>query len=122
MIILSFPLSFPCSPELLNELALCEEGSYDDALDAELRHETPERDPVNHTYVVARRHKRKLEIRNEAELADVWYALCSGTTQVHKPRAVDNLAAKMRPYVALAAQHHECVRKVYDIWQYPSGM
>lgn len=87
----------------LSELAECEHPAYEDAEHDEAEGKPAERPTATHTYVVAKRHKTILEIRNAEEANDVYYAVCSGTFGLREKsmawhRSAVKIANLLRPY------------------------
>lgn len=79
-------MNYPClievDPEFLQELYQCEYGRYEDAMNAR---EADDEESINGNdyQVVAcdflNRHRTVIEIQNDAELRELYYACASGT-------------------------------------------
>lgn len=93
------------SPAALEELQHSEYGSWEDA-------GCPD---TGHRYAVLQRHIAQIEVRDDAEAADLYYAVCSGTFQLTHLPVARRLADALRE----AAERHdpEVVRR----WDGPSG-
>lgn len=80
-----YPIKVKASADFINELSLCENGRYEDALTA--REEGDEERIRLNRYDCtfgdfAHRYKTQIEVRNRDELYELWYALTTGTIGV----------------------------------------
>jgi len=80
-----YPIKIKVSKKFLEELYYCEYGRYEDAQSARNAKDQEEIE-VNHYEVVAcdflGRWKTQIEIRDDMELAELYYACASGTIGV----------------------------------------
>lgn len=79
---MKYPIKFDVGRDYLTELYYCEEGRYEDAQNA--RKAGDEETIVANNYQLVLcdfldRYKTIIEIRNDAELVEFYYALVSGT-------------------------------------------
>lgn len=79
-----YPVVIRLGPVLPEELAMCEEGSYEDQ--QALHPSERDRPLETHTYTIAQRYRSQLRIDNVLEAEDVYYAVCSGTFQIRSKR------------------------------------
>ena len=100
------------NPAALEEFQHSEHGSYED-------HGSPD---VGHVWNILQRHTGLIEVRSDAEAAEVFYAVCSGTFQLDAPeegkvyfRTACRIADKLRE--AARRSDPEMVAR----WKAPSG-
>jgi len=105
---IEYPVKFRCTSKFVNELEGCEDGLYNDVCDARERGDDPmAEDPVVGDFI--NRHKSRIEVRNDAELEALDWALSSGTTSIYMPDAVDRLRWKITS--VKNGEPHEVARK-----------
>jgi hypothetical protein len=91
-----FPIKIRMTRHTIDELESAEYGSYEDwCSDGK-----PERERGCHTVEICWRHKTTLELRNEDELREVFWAVDSGTFGIHCPGAQDRLWMELRKHIA----------------------
>lgn len=100
-----YPLKFKATKEFIQELYECEHGRYEDAQWAREQDDVVLIETNNYQCVYGdfgQRHKTQIEVRNDAELLELHYALRTGTITIHKPTAARNLLHTIAPFVAVA--------------------
>lgn len=102
------PIRLSISKYALYEFLTCEEGSFED------HHKEPKLEEEIHQYNVLSKFINKIVLDNEDELELIWYALCSGTFQIHEPQVTRRLADKLKELVKRYCP------KIYEKWPYPS--
>jgi hypothetical protein len=92
----------------LEEFRLSECGRWEDH---GCPYDRPDNKPL--AYNLLGRFKTLIALVDQAEVNEVWWALCAGSFQVHRPRAATALAKRLRPYVSDKALLAE--------WPHPKG-
>lgn len=87
-----FPVVIRMTPEQVAELVESEEGAYADDTEAGRPLEA-------HPHTVAQRFRWRLEIRNDAEAQEMYFAVCSGTFQRSHFGAACSIADALRAVV-----------------------
>lgn len=100
---MSYPLKLKASRQFIEELASAENGRYEDAMVAREKGDTEEIEACDYDCVLGDfidRHKTVIEVRNDRELCELYYALASGLIGVHGyARAANNMLDKIRDRV-----------------------
>ena len=100
------------SPAALEEFQQSECGAWEDAGGPD----------TGHAYCILQRHAAQIEVRDDAEAAQVYYAACSGSFQIDDPaygqryfRTACRIADKLRD----AARRYD--PDMVSTWAAPSG-
>ncbi len=104
---ITYPIKIRMTPAALGELSESECGRWED---------NGRPDEGCWAYLIAQRHRTVLELRTEEELREVYWAICSGTFQIHMNRGARAAATKLRPFVEELADNASLLR----LW--PDGM
>lgn len=98
---MTYPIKLKCSAKFREELYYCEYGRFEDAQEAREAGDIEDIKASNYECVFCDfgdRHKTVIEIRNDAELHETYYALASGTIGVRGyARQANSLLDKIRP-------------------------
>lgn len=109
-----FPLAIRLSARKIEELRECELGAYEDDEAKVEKGEEPDRALESHTYTVCKRATGAvLSIADADEAEDVYYAVCSGTFQLHHLSAARQIADLLRPYA---------LPETVKLWPRPEGL
>lgn len=95
-----YPIRVPIGRDALEEFSISECGRWEDAGRPEDGEEWRDDEgeiggPL--AYNILSRWKTRVEIRSAAEFREIAWALATGTFQVHKPRAAQALADRLKP-------------------------
>ena len=99
---MSYPIKLKTSAKFLEELYHCEYGRFEDATNAREANDQEAIEGNNYELVFcdfAGRHKTVIEIQNDAELCETWYALASGTIGLYCCKHANTLMDQIREKV-----------------------
>lgn len=117
---IDYPIKVKASADFIETFSDSEEPAYWDAV-AEFKADPTLPDvidvinPEHHTYEVLKRNKTVIEIRNDAELLDVYYRLGSGLISCTdsdrcRIRQAKRIQSELKPYVL------EIDKSTSDVW------
>ncbi len=113
----TYPIRLKVSSAAMEELQASECGSYESVTESIERGEGDQGRPLeSHVHTVTERFATILEIRNDAEAIDAYYAVCSGTFQLSHYRIACRIADALRDVVTAVDP------KTTRQWSAPSGM
>jgi len=90
----SYPIKLKSSRPFIDEFEACEYGHYEDQL--ALRSEGEEEAEKLTSVEICERHKTVIEIRNDDELAEIYFSLASGTIGLYKCAHANRLLDQIR--------------------------
>jgi len=99
---MDYPLKIKSNSKFIEELRGCEHGRYEDAIWARAHGEPGDVEAGDYECVVGDfidRWKSQIEVRNEAELCELYYALASGTIGLYYCPHANTLLNQIRPIV-----------------------
>lgn len=100
---MTYPIKIKVRPDFLDELYQCEAGRYEDAQDARRRGDQEAIEASGYQVVACDfldRWKTQVEVRDDAELRELYYACASGTIGVcGYTRAANSVLDKIRDRV-----------------------
>jgi len=97
-----YPLKIKSSADFINELAGCETGRYEDACIARDENDVESIKDNDYDCVLCdfiTRHKTLIEVRNDTELCELYYALASGTIGILRGSTAKLMRDKIRDKV-----------------------
>lgn len=102
--VIHYPIKIKSTSKFIEELYHCEYGRYEDACNARKANDV-ELIEMNDYQVVAcdflGRWKSQVELRNDDELCELYYALASGTIGLYMCKTANTMLDVIRPYVLL---------------------
>lgn len=110
------PITIRLTRAQVEDLACSEEGRHEDSAAARARGEDGEDAETCHAYLVASRAPGAVLVVNTPEEAsDLYYAVCSGTFQIHNYPAAVRIADRLRDVV----REHD--PEILRLWRAPYG-
>ena len=114
---IDYPIKVKASADFIETFSDSEEPAYWDAV-AEFKADPTQPDVINpehHTYQILERNKTVIEIRNDAELLDVYYRVGSGLISCFdsdrcRIRQAKRIQSELKPYVL------EVDKNTSDFW------
>jgi len=99
-----FPIKIRMTARTVEELSSAEYGSYEDWLNDDRKPTDYNGGRTCHTVEILERHKTVLEIRDETELKEVFWAVSTGLFSEYCPGAADRLYGEL-------ARHTEAIKE-----------
>ena len=115
-----YPIKLNSSSAFIQELEGCEYGRYEDACSKRESSDPEDRKEAKEDYGVVvvdflSRHKTVIEVRNDDEIVELYYALGSGTIGLYRCKAANTIMDMIRDRVR--AIDPEVVR----VWPFQNG-
>ena len=113
-----YPMKIKCGKRFLEELLGCESGRHEDAEGAREAGDIESIEGNDYETVFCDfgwRHSTQVELRNDEELVEYYYALASGTIGLYACRAANTQLDKIREYVL------EVSPRTVKIWPCQNG-
>lgn len=113
-----YPIKVKASAKFLDDLYHCEYGRYEDAVSAREDNDTEAIEAEGYGLVYCdfgKRFKTQIEIRNDAELSETWYALASGTIGLYNARTANRMLDELRPIASSVCP------EMVNLWPFQDG-
>jgi hypothetical protein len=119
-----FPIKITMNVDLLDEFRHAEMPHWEDfhTLEGEVTEEGKSEEPF--AFDILQRWRSQIEMRNPAEVAEIYYSACSGTFQLHHTRAAQTLVDTLIPYMRYFSEREVLSDKAQWWWElqsYPTG-
>lgn len=99
---IEYPIKLKTNAKFLEEFYHCEYGRYEDAMEARVRGTQEDIDANNYQCVCCDflgRWKTQIEVRDDAELCELYYGLASGTIGLYACPHANTLLNIIHPFV-----------------------